>query len=159
MIKIFDAQHADRQVADACKLAIQAHTDDSRDDSDMDTSSSSSTWLQEVWYKAFRALVNISSYDEAYSTMLSIPYKSIQQDCLRHLIVTMCESPNDNNDSTIEMLIGGKYNFVGLHDQVEQILSFRAKNSHPLAWPDYHKILYAWYVSRSDFRAGASYLL
>lgn len=58
----------------------------------------------------------------------------------------MCESGN------ADLLLS--YSFAGLQPALEEILGFRAKNSHPLSNPDYHKILYAWHCSRSDHRSG-----
>jgi nuclear pore complex protein Nup160 len=46
------------------------------------------------------------------------------------------------------------YNFVGVVDEVEQALSFKARNADPRMRPFYSKILYTWYSSRGDYRNG-----
>ena len=71
-----------------------------------------------------------------------------RRDCLRHLVAVMCDS------GAVETLLG--YGFVGMHAELEQTLSFRARNSHPLAVPDHYKILYAFHTSRSNYRSGWS---
>ncbi len=45
-------------------------------------------------------------------------------------------------------------NFVGLQSEVEQTLSFKARNSDPLSWPNYSKALYAWHIFQGDYRNG-----
>lgn len=69
-----------------------------------------------------------------------------QQDCLRHLVAVMCES------GQAASLVA--FSFIGLHGEVEKTLSFKARNANPLAVPNYSKILFAWYTSRSDHRHG-----
>ena len=49
-------------------------------------------------------------------------------------------------------------NFAGLADEVEDALAFKARNADPRIRPFYSRILYTWYVSRSDYRNGASAL-
>lgn len=47
-----------------------------------------------------------------------------------------------------------RLNFVGFQSEVEDTLAFKARNTDPLAEPDYAKVLYAWYVFRGDYRSG-----
>jgi nuclear pore complex protein Nup160 len=44
--------------------------------------------------------------------------------------------------------------FVGLQQDVEHILGFKARNSDPLRFPNYYKVLYSWHISRGDYRSG-----
>ena len=46
------------------------------------------------------------------------------------------------------------FNFAGISDEVEDALSFKARNVDPRVQPYYSKILYAWYASRADHRNG-----
>lgn len=69
-----------------------------------------------------------------------------RRECLRQLVAVMCES------NLVATLLG--YSFIGMHAEVIQTLSFRARNSHPLAVPDHYKILFAFHSSRCDYRAG-----
>ena len=44
--------------------------------------------------------------------------------------------------------------FVGMQKDVEGLLSYKARNSDPLRFPNYYKMLYSWYISRGDYRSG-----
>lgn len=52
-----------------------------------------------------------------------------------------------------------RWSFVGLQPELERLLSQRADQADPLASPNYHRILYAYYVSKGDYRSGTSFLL
>lgn len=58
----------------------------------------------------------------------------------------MCE------DSAVDELL--TFNFAGISDEVEDALSFKARNVDPRVRPCFAKILYAWYTSRGDYRKG-----
>jgi hypothetical protein len=58
----------------------------------------------------------------------------------------MCE------EHAIERLMS--FNFVGLVDEVEASLSFKARNADPRVQPFYSRILYTWYVTHGDHRNG-----
>jgi hypothetical protein len=51
-----------------------------------------------------------------------------------------------------------QFTFVGFQDVVERTLSFKARHSDPMAFPNYLLVLYAWHVRRGDYRNGESYL-
>jgi hypothetical protein len=46
------------------------------------------------------------------------------------------------------------FNFAAVADEVEEALSFKARNVDPRLRPCYSRILYTWYVSRGDYRNG-----
>lgn len=58
----------------------------------------------------------------------------------------MCES------NEVELLMS--FNFVGFSDEVEDALSFKARNADPLKRPLYSQVLYSWYIQRGDYRQG-----
>ena len=58
----------------------------------------------------------------------------------------MCE------EHAIERLMS--FNFVGISDEVESALSFKARNADPRMQPFYSRILYTWYVTHGDYRNG-----
>lgn len=62
------------------------------------------------------------------------------------LVNRMCE------ENAVERLI--TFNFAGLSDYVEEVLSFKARNSNPCDRPFYSRILYAWYAAKGDYRNG-----
>jgi nuclear pore complex protein Nup160 len=58
----------------------------------------------------------------------------------------MCE------DHAIEQLMS--FNFADVSEEVEDALSFKARNVDPLIRPSYATILHSWYVLRGDYRNG-----
>jgi nuclear pore complex protein Nup160 len=65
---------------------------------------------------------------------------------LGQLISVMCE----NNEVGRLNALG----FIGFQQKVEELLSFKARNSDPLRYPNYYKVLYSWHISRGDYRSG-----
>lgn len=66
---------------------------------------------------------------------------------LGQLISVMCE----NNEVGRLNALG----FIGFQPKVEELLSFKARNSDPLRYPNYYKVLYSWHIARGDYRSGA----
>lgn len=58
----------------------------------------------------------------------------------------MCE------DNVVEKLM--TFNFAGFADEVEECLSFKARNVDPRVRPFYSRILYTWFILRGDYRNG-----
>ena len=58
----------------------------------------------------------------------------------------MCE------ENAVEKLVS--YNFAGFNTEVEDALSFNARNADPRVRPFYSRILYTWYITRGDYRNG-----
>ena len=71
-----------------------------------------------------------------------------QHDFLGQLISIMCE----NNEVGRLNSLG----FVGFQKEVEAMLGFKARNSDPLRFPNYYKVLYSWHIARGDYRSGES---
>ena len=69
-----------------------------------------------------------------------------KRDCIRQLVYRMCE------EHAIEQLVS--FNFGKIVDEVEESLSFKARNADPQVRPFYSRILYTWYISRGDYRKG-----
>lgn len=65
------------------------------------------------------------------------------------LVYRMCE------EHAVDRLMS--YNFAGLAGEVEDALSFKARNADPQIRPFYSRILYTWYISRGDYRNGRCY--
>jgi len=60
----------------------------------------------------------------------------------------MCE------ENAVEKLVS--FNFAGFNTEVEDALSFNARNADPCIRPFYSRILYTWYITRGDYRNGSS---
>ncbi|KAJ8523440.1 hypothetical protein ONZ45_g87 [Pleurotus djamor] len=108
--------------------------------SNMDTSA--------LWLTVMKGYVDLRLYDDAYGALMACPYEKLNRDCVTQLIYRMCE------DDAIDKLV--TLNFGILADEVEDALSFKARNVDPRVRPYYSKILYTWYVSRGDYRNAAS---
>ncbi len=82
-----------------------------------------------------------------YLFNLSCAYPAFRRrDFTSHLVYRMCE------DHAVDRLMA--LNFAGLSDEVEEALSFKARNADPRIRPFYSRILYTWYISRGDYRNG-----
>ncbi|KAL4241382.1 Nucleoporin Nup120/160 [Abortiporus biennis] len=103
-----------------------------------------STWL---WHIVVKGLSELGLYDDAYTALVSCPYDSLRKECVSQLVYRMCE------ERTVDQLMS--YNFAGLAEEVEESLSFKARNADPRVRPFYSRILYTWYVSRGDYRSAA----
>lgn len=138
-----ESQQASLAVATVCLQAVEAFESEEADNTNGDERPS---WLKDFWYKAFRNFTGIGMFDAAYTTMMGMPSRALQLDALRHLVAVMCE------EGAASILL--KYAFVGMQEDLEKCLSFRARNAYPLAQPDYYKILHAWQCLMNDYRGG-----
>jgi hypothetical protein len=118
----------------------------------------------ELWCRIIKGYIDLGSYDEAYSNLAATPYEKVyvlipflmsfykindepsKRECVTQLVNRMCE------DDAVEKLVS--FNFAGFHSEVENSLSFNARNADPRTRPFYSKILYTWYISRGDYRNG-----
>ncbi|GAA5854614.1 hypothetical protein JCM9279_005711 [Rhodotorula babjevae] len=102
----------------------------------------------DLWTKLFRSHAALGQYDLAYQVVMSVPHHETQMTCLAHLISVVCENGAAALLTT--------YSFSGLEAELERNLSFRARNSDPLAPPNYYKVLYAYHVAKGDFRSAGT---
>ncbi|CAD6926017.1 unnamed protein product [Tilletia controversa] len=104
--------------------------------------------LETLWSQLFRDQMRLGRFSDAYVTLMRIPLRDLQVDCLRSLISVMCEQGQS------PALLG--FTFPGLQDKVERELSFKARNSHPLTYPNYFNILHKFHVFRGDLKNAAA---
>lgn len=121
---------------------------------------------QDLWFKCHKALLELGLYEDAYTVMASAPFPELLSLCHpfkhhdahkdttirkrelnRNLVNSMCD--NDQIDRLVSL------NFVGYQADVEETLSFKARNADPRQKPYYSEVLHAWYVFKGDFRSGA----
>ncbi|KIL68186.1 hypothetical protein M378DRAFT_72126 [Amanita muscaria Koide BX008] len=100
-----------------------------------------------LWLSVIKGYIDLGIYDNAYSFLMSMPYEKQKRECVSQLAYKMCE------DSALKELL--TFNFAGILDEVEDALSFKARNVDPRVRPYYSKILHAWYTSRGDHRNAA----
>ncbi len=65
---------------------------------------------------------------------------------LGNLINAMC------HDNQVQRLLA--LSFIGYEDVIENELIFKARNSDPLAFPNYHQVLYAYYMQKKKYKDG-----
>ncbi|KAK1875969.1 Nuclear pore complex protein Nup160 [Dissostichus eleginoides] len=73
------------------------------------------------------------------------PDSSMQLDCLRQLVVVLCER------SQLQDLV--HFSYVNLHDEVVSIIESRARGLDLLAH-NYYELLYAFHINRHNYRKG-----
>lgn len=100
-----------------------------------------------LWSKLFKYQLELGHNNEAYNAMVSNPDPSRRKDCLRQLLVTLCERGD------LHTLVGFPY--IDLQDEVVSILESRAR-SVDITTQNYYDLLYAFFLSRNNFgKAGA----
>ncbi|XP_062566399.1 nuclear pore complex protein Nup160-like isoform X5 [Saccostrea cucullata] len=100
-----------------------------------------------LWSKMFKYQLELGHNDEAYNAMVSNPDPSRRKDCLRQLLVTLCERGD------LQTLVGFPY--IDLQDEVVSILESRAR-AVDITTQNYYDLLYAYYVSRNNFGKAGS---
>ncbi|KAK4054756.1 hypothetical protein OIV83_000680 [Microbotryomycetes sp. JL201] len=136
---VFVEHGADEAVTRFARLAIDTISEETATDK---------SGLQELWLQLFKSSATLGEYEEAYTAMMNMPSGETRNACLAHLISVMCESGNLN-----QLL---SFSFVGIEADLERNLSFRARNSDPLATPNYYAVLYAYHISRGDYRSAGA---
>ncbi|KAJ1552260.1 hypothetical protein HK096_000838, partial [Nowakowskiella sp. JEL0078] len=86
--------------------------------------------------------------------MMANPDKDIKKNCLDRFVTFLCEK------NEFGKIVSGDFPFTGLQFEVESALRFKARNApvYPVVSerPNYHKILFAYYVYRLDFQNASS---
>lgn len=138
---IFDALHETVPMIQFAQFALQ------------ETNSPDDPINEELYGKLFRTYLQLHMYDEAFATMVKNPFIDHSDEHtgrdrpLGNLIHAMC-----TNDAVPQLL---ELPFSGIEHLVESELTFKARNSDPTASPDYYRVLYSWYISKTDFRNAA----
>ncbi|KAG5519470.1 hypothetical protein PMAC_002097 [Pneumocystis sp. 'macacae'] len=107
------------------------------------------TEKEDLYNKMFQAYIDAKMYDNAYLILLQFQSYENKCDSLYKLVDMMC------GENLSERLC--EYSFLGLSDEFDSILDFRAQNMIDVRTnPCYHKILYSWRVKQGNFRGAAS---
>ncbi|KDQ64994.1 hypothetical protein JAAARDRAFT_167821 [Jaapia argillacea MUCL 33604] len=106
-----------------------------------DTDSSS------LWSSVTKGYVDLAEYEDAYASIVATPPDMLNRDCISQLVYRMCE------ENAVAQIMS--FNFIGFSDEVEDALSFKARNADPRVRPFYSRILHTWYTSRGDYRSAA----
>ena len=106
-----------------------------------------------LWINIFNCSIELRDFDGAYVAMVSNSDTDRREDCVRRFVGELCEAGQH------ERLC--QFPFIGLHDEVERTLVFKARNCPVVAdvdtdgSPDYAKILYGYHVYRGNYRKAA----
>ncbi|KAE8259069.1 hypothetical protein A4X13_0g1257 [Tilletia indica] len=149
---------APEQLIKACTAALQANSvieavvlDEEREGLYADAAGIESPILHNVntlWSHLFHAQMRLGRFSDAYVTLVRTPLRDMQVECLRSLVGVMCEQGQS------PVLLG--FSFPGLQRDVERELSFKARNSHAMAYPNYFNILHKYHVFRGDMKNAAA---
>ncbi|KAF9224346.1 hypothetical protein BS17DRAFT_808097 [Gyrodon lividus] len=101
----------------------------------------------DLWYGLVRGYIDLSSWEEAYSSIVATPFDSVKRDCISQLVYQMCEQ------NAVGVLVS--LDFAGFGSEVDDALAFKARNTDPRTRPFYSRILYTWYTRRGDHRSAA----
>ncbi|KAM9377512.1 nuclear pore complex protein Nup160 isoform 2-T2 [Pholidichthys leucotaenia] len=96
-----------------------------------------------LWTRIFKHHLNLGHNSEAYEALTQNPDSSMQLDCLRQLVVVLCER------SQLQDLV--KFPYVNLHDEVVGIIESRARGLDLLTH-NYYELLYAFHIARHNYR-------
>ncbi|KAF8468171.1 nucleoporin Nup120/160-domain-containing protein [Kalaharituber pfeilii] len=128
-------------VVEFCRAALLTLADKANDES----------LKMGILSKMFQACLNISSFDEAYLTLMQYNNKTLQLSALISLLDAMVEQGQGLRLTT--------YPFIDLQDEVDSALLQRCHTIIDVtASPPFHQVLYAWRIQRGDFRGAASIL-
>lgn len=100
-----------------------------------------------LWATVIKGYTELALYDDAYAAWISTPTEKQKRESVSQLVYRMCE------DNAAQKLM--TFNFMGFADEVEDAVSFKVRNTDPRSRPNYSKILYGWYTSRSDHKNAA----
>uniref|UniRef100_A0A7N8X968 Nucleoporin 160 n=1 Tax=Mastacembelus armatus TaxID=205130 RepID=A0A7N8X968_9TELE len=96
-----------------------------------------------LWTRIFKHHLDLGHNSEAYEALTQNPDSSMQLDCLRQLVVVLCER------SQLQDLV--QFPYVNLHDEVVSIIESRARGLDLLAH-NYYDLLYAFHINRHNYR-------
>uniref|UniRef100_A0A3Q4I347 Nucleoporin 160 n=1 Tax=Neolamprologus brichardi TaxID=32507 RepID=A0A3Q4I347_NEOBR len=95
-----------------------------------------------LWTRIFKHHLDLGHNSEAYDALTQNPDGSMQLDCLRQLVVVLCER------SQLQDLVNFPY--VNLHDEVVSIIESRARGLDLLTH-NYYELLYAFHIARHNY--------
>uniref|UniRef100_A0A8C5QNX6 Nucleoporin 160 n=1 Tax=Leptobrachium leishanense TaxID=445787 RepID=A0A8C5QNX6_9ANUR len=91
----------------------------------------------------FKHLLDMGNNSQAYEALTMIPDPSRQLDCLRQLVVVLCER------SQLQDLV--EFPYVNLENEVVSIIESRAR-AVDLMTHNYYELLYAFHIYRHNYR-------
>ncbi|GAA5962589.1 hypothetical protein JCM21900_000955 [Sporobolomyces salmonicolor] len=139
IVSLFVPYSIDHAIARFARLALEQLDEEGIEDE---------VAAKDLWIKLFRSLAATGEFEQAYEVVMEAPYHETKTTCLAHFISLVCENGATSLLTTLP--------FVGLEADLERNLAFRARNSDPLARPDYYKVLYAYHIAKGDYRSAGT---
>ncbi|XP_060784508.1 nuclear pore complex protein Nup160 isoform X1 [Neoarius graeffei] len=96
-----------------------------------------------LWTRIFKHHLDLGHNREAYEALTQNPDPSRQLDCLRQLVVVLCER------AQLQDLI--QFPYINLHEEVVAIIESRAR-AVDLMTHNYYELLYAFHINRHNYR-------
>ncbi|XP_053538114.1 nuclear pore complex protein Nup160 [Ictalurus punctatus] len=96
-----------------------------------------------LWTRIFKHHLDLGHNREAYEALTQNPDPSRQLDCLRQLVVVLCER------AQLHDLI--QFPYINLHEEVVGIIESRAR-AVDLMSHNYYELLYAFHINRHNYR-------
>nr|XP_023673218.1 nuclear pore complex protein Nup160 [Paramormyrops kingsleyae] len=93
--------------------------------------------------RIFKHHLDLGHNSQAYEALTQNPDCGRQLDCLRQLVVVLCER------SQLQDLV--QFPYIGLHDEVVGIIESRAR-AVDLLTHNYYELLYAFHINRHNYR-------
>ncbi|XP_077374049.1 nuclear pore complex protein Nup160 [Festucalex cinctus] len=103
-----------------------------------------------LWTRIFKHHLDLGHNREAYQALIQNPDPSTRLDCLRQLVVVLCER------AQLDDLV--RFSYVNLHDEVVAIMESRARGVDLLTH-NYYELLYAFHVNRHNYRKAGTVML
>ncbi|XP_061780964.2 nuclear pore complex protein Nup160 [Nerophis lumbriciformis] len=103
-----------------------------------------------LWTRIFKHHLDLGHNSDAYEALIQNPDSSMQLDCLRQLVVVLCER------AQLHDLV--HFSYVNLHDEVVSIMESRARGLDLLSH-NYYELLYAFHINRHNYRKAGSVML
>jgi nuclear pore complex protein Nup160 len=143
IVNLYDRQKAYSSVIEFARLALQfTNLHDAE----------SASLNSEILSRLFTAATIISHFDVAHSALLAMKNEAMQKFYLRTLVERMAGTGQNRELVSLP--------FAGLQDRVDEILLEKCRAARDVVnGVPWHQILYAWRVSRNDYRGGAAVLL
>ncbi|EGG04854.1 uncharacterized protein MELLADRAFT_88522 [Melampsora larici-populina 98AG31] len=143
IVSILEPFGVDLAITRFCQLALNCTDDD--DEEEEDSNEEQERRSVELWNKMFKGFVNLRMWEDAYQALVSVPSTEVKHNCLRTLVSSMCEA------NEVDQLL--RFSFLGLQNEFERTISFRARNSDPMSTPNYYQVLYAYHITKGDCRS------
>ncbi|XP_030633341.1 nuclear pore complex protein Nup160 [Chanos chanos] len=96
-----------------------------------------------LWTRIFKHHLDLGHNNQAYEALIQNPDTSRRLDCLRQLVVVLCER------SQLQDLV--HFPYINLHDEVVSIIESRAR-AVDLMTHNYYELLYAFHINRHNYR-------